>query len=544
MFKSILFRIILMIFSTWIVINLENIFSKWYYTVIIIIYFLGCVGLKMKQKDLIRLLWDFAFINITIYGKELHHPMVFIFAIIPLINAINFSGKKSHLGLLCLLTLTTLLIQFQKIETWIIIPIFSLAMMYLLSMRRYREWEIDKNLTASVDSYFTDPSMLKPHQIYGHIIKELNIYFGFKENRGIQQIRTYILRGNTLWLVNASDFLWERTWELSKDDICILKQERELKIINNENKAYLFYITIGEIEYVFTCVTYKADDIKLVFYRFKDIMRLTFSKISTLLCTEYRITERREKKFNEIKDNVLYVNQAVKAMHFIRNKMTPLSNLIAYHLEVDGMSVEIRSKIESKLKREVKQASKDLTEILNYANYLLDKSKNPFHGTEIYAITIHKMYLIISEIAERHMGKTVEVDQSIKQISNEELYIYTNLIECKVMFTDWLHNMSKYSNGDEKISMTMDNHFMTIHFENICTLDDENLNRLIHDMNSRGKDAVLEGKDYGYGIYIIKSIANDFGVEIHCSMHTSNNNKILSLDFKFKTHERKEDSHL
>lgn len=48
--------------------------------------------------------------------------------------------------------------------------------------------------------------MLKPHKIYKNIITELNNYFHFKEGQGIKLITTYVLKGETLWLVSASDF--------------------------------------------------------------------------------------------------------------------------------------------------------------------------------------------------------------------------------------------------------------------------------------------------------------------------------------------------
>ena len=59
-------------------------------------------------------------------------------------------------------------------------------------------------------------------------------------------------------------------------------------------------------------------------------------------------------------------------------------------------------------------------------------------------------------------------------------------------------------------------------------------------MNSKSKDAVLEGKEYGYGIYIIKSISKELGVEIIAYKKNDDVYKQLCLDFKFLIHERKE----
>lgn len=538
MLGSFLFRIILLMFSYWIVDHNENIFPKWEYYVFMVIYYTIYCFLKHKQKDILRLAWDFVLINVVIWGKELHDPMTFMLVIVPMINAINYTGKRSHLYLLSLLTLGTLMLHLRPFEPWIVIPIVALVIMYLTSVRTYRLWRTEKEITENVNGYFLDPLMLKPHKIYKNIITELNNYFHFKEGQGIKLITTYVLKGETLWLVSASDFLWTRTRHLENQQLQCLKKDKELRISDDNINTYLFYIPIGEVEYVFTCDISNASYVKLNFYKFKDMMRLTFSKMSILLSTEYRISERREEKFNEIKDNVLYVNQAVKVMHFIRNKMTPLSNLIAYHKEIGNMSDDILDKMKDRISKEANQAETDLSEILKFANYLLDKSKNPFLCTEIQEVSISKIYLIISEIAERAMQLPVTIDENIKLCADKGLCIHTNLVESKIMFTDWITNMMKYSTGSENISMYIEDGKLTVHFENQCRIKDKDIDKLVRDMNSYAKDAVLEGKEYGYGIYIIKSIARELDVEIFAKKQNKQDQAFMCLDFKYMIYER------
>lgn len=538
MLRSFLLRIILLMFSYWIVDHNENIFPKWEYYVFMVIYYTIYCFLKHKQKDILRLAWDFVLINVVIWGKELHDPMTFMLVIVPMINAINYTGKRSHLYLLSLLTLGTLMLHLSSFESWIVIPIVALAIMYLTSVRTYRLWKTEKEITENVNGYFLDPLMLKPHKIYKNIITELNNYFHFKEGQGIKLITTYVLKGETLWLVSASDFLWTRTRHLENQQLQGLKKDKELRISDDNINTYLFYIPIGEVEYVFTCDISNASYVTLNFYKFKDMMRLTFSKMSILLSTEYRISERREEKFNEIKDNVLYVNQAVKVMHFIRNKMTPLSNLIAYHKEIGNMSDDILDKMKDRISKEANQAETDLSEILKFANYLLDKSKNPFLCTEIQEVSISKIYLIISEIAERAMQLPVTIDENIKLCADKGLCIHTNLVESKIMFTDWITNMMKYSTGSENISMYIEDGKLTVHFENQCRIKDKDIDKLVRDMNSYAKDAVLEGKEYGYGIYIIKSIARELDVEISATKQNKQDQAFMCLDFKYMIYGR------
>lgn len=538
MLRSFLFRIILLMFSYWIVEHNENIFPKWEYYVLFVIYYTIYCFLKYKQKDILRLAWDFVLINVVIWGKELHDPMTFMLVIVPMINAINYTGKRSHLNLLSLLTLGTLMLHLRPFEPWIVIPILALAIMYLTSVRTYRAWRTEKEITENVNRYFLDPLMLKPHQIYESIITELNNYFHFKEGQGIKLITTYVLKGETLWLVSASDFLWTRTRQLENQQLQDLKKYKELRISDDDINTYLFYIPIGEFEYVFTCDVSNASSVTINFYKFKDMMRLAFSKMSILLSTEYRISERREEKFNEIKDSVLYVNQAVKVMHFIRNKMTPLSNLIAYHKEMGNMPDDILDKMKDRISKEANQAETDLSEILKFANYLLDKSKNPFLCTEIQEVSILKIYLIISEITERAMQLPVSVDEKIKSYADKGMCLHTNLVESKIMFTDWITNMMKYSTGCENISMYTEEGKLIVHFENQCRIKDKDIDKLVRDMNSNAKDAVLEGKEYGYGIYIIKSIARELDVEISAKKENKQDQAFMCLDFKYMIYGR------
>jgi len=540
MLHSLFFRLVLIIFSFWIVRHSENVVSEWYYYMLIVLYFLVYWYLKLKEKELLRLLWDFIFINAIIWDKELHDPMTFMLVIIPLINAINYTGGKPHLKLLSLLTLGTLLYHLRPFESWIILPITALAGMYGISTIRYKRWNMEMEITERVNSYFLDSSMLKPHHIYEAIINELNSFFKYKEGQGIKRMSTYILRGNRLWLVNASEFLWDRVLDLDTKTVSKLKEKKEIRLDYENEFIYMFFIPISNIEYVFTCNISKEKDIFFLFKDFKGIMKSTFQKMSILLCTEYRISERREQKFNEIKDSVLYVNQAVKVMHFIRNKMNPLTNLVAYHQEIDSISRDVRKKMEQRIKKEANQAEKDLSDVLKTADYLLDKSNNPFLGAQIQKISIIKIYVVVSEISERLMNQIVDTDETIRVENDTNMFVQSNLVECKIMFTDWINNIRKYSTGESKISMYINEGKLIIHFENQYDSNDFEIDKLLRDMNSKSKDAVFEGKEYGYGIYIIKSIAKELGVEIIAYKNIDDVCKQLCLDFKFLIHDRKE----
>jgi hypothetical protein len=435
----------------------------------------------------------------------------------------------------------------KPFESWSFLPFASFIMMWYFANSKYLEWKMENSIAQDVNKYFLDPQIIKPYQIYRNLINTINKYFDFKGDDEIQLIMTYTLKGSTLWLIDASDFLWNRMLILSERDVDTLKEKGILqRQYERDNIMLMYYIKFSEIEYVFTCVLPRSSRTIANRGTFDKIMRLTFSRISTLLVNEYRISQRREEKFNEIKDNILYVNQAVNAMHFIRNKLTPLKNLVAYHKVSDQIPSDTKDEMENRFKKEVLQAEKDLDEIIHFANYLLEESKNPYVSNSVEEISINKMYVILSEIVERFFEKEVVVDNAIKDDALRNFTFGVNLIEYKIMLVDWVNNMKKYSKGNELVSMRVDDKSLVIHFENEYQVSDEHtISLLTKNINSVGKDAVIQGTDKRncHGIHIIKSIAKNLGICVVAKKTSENQHNLLSLDFKFGIN-GKENSHI
>lgn len=99
--------------------------------------------------------------------------------------------------------------------------------MYLYSQLKDREWKTEKEISKHIDDYFLNPEQIdKPHHIYKRIINDLNQFFYLKPNDGIRKIIAYTLKDNILWLVNSSEFLWERY--VSLDDNTVVKLRKNI----------------------------------------------------------------------------------------------------------------------------------------------------------------------------------------------------------------------------------------------------------------------------------------------------------------------------
>lgn len=545
MIQSLLYRLIIVGVSIWIVIHKTiEIIPMWGYFGIMFVYLIVYWNLKKHEKSILRLLVDYIFINFIIYNTDVYSSIVFLLIILPIINAINFSGKSSHYLLLIILTCLTFFIQTDSIHTEILLSMVVLSIMYGYSKLKSREWIIEKEISQHIDAYFINPEQIeKPHQIYRRIIDDLNKFFYYEGENGIERISAYILKGNTLWLVNSSEFIWQRKIHLTEQDAEQLRKKTIFEFRDDSKLHSCYYVQRENVEYVFCCEM--LVNFQLKFHNYKKILNLTFSKASMLLNADYRIRNMRDKKFDEIKDNVLYVNQAVRVMHYIRNKMTPLSNVLAYYRISESIQEPIKKQMKQRIDREAEQADSDLKEILHFANYLLDKSNNPFLETELTEVSIKKLFIIMSEIVERQMDDIVNIDGLLHEVELEKYVSCLNLVECKIMLTDWVTNMKRYLKKFSLVSMGIQNDKLIFHFENDYSCHEGEINKLIRDLNSKGKDAVIEGKGNGHGIYIIKSIANKLGIDIIAKTDYKDDiGNIICLDLKFAIYERKEDSNI
>lgn len=540
MIQSVLYRLIIIGISIWIVIHKPiGIIPMWGYFGIMLLYLIIYWYLKKYEKSILRLLVDYIFINIVIYNADVYSSIVFLLIILPIINAINFSGRSSHYLLLIVLTILTFFIQTYSIHTEVLLSMVVLSIMYGYSKLRSREWMIEKEISQHIDAYFLDPEQIqKPHHIYRRIIDDLNKFFYYEGESGIKRISAYILKGNTLWLVNSSEFIWQRKMQITEQEAELLRKKTILEFEDDSKLHSHYYIQRENVEYVFCCEMLM--NFQLKFHNYKKILKLTFSKASMLLNADYRIRSMRDKKFDEIKDNVLYVNQAVRVMHYIRNKMTPLSNVLAYYRISESIQEPIKTKIKQRIDKEAEQADRDLKEILYFANYLLDKSNNPFLETELVEVSIKKLFIIMSEIVERQMDDVVNVDGLLQESDLDKYVSCLNLVECKIMLTDWISNMNRYLKKYSKISMGILDDKLIFHFENDYSCSEGEIGKLVRDLNSKGKDAVIEGKGSGHGIYIIKSIANKLDVDVMAKIiYKENIGNIISLDLKFAIYEQK-----
>lgn len=540
--NSLLFRILCIAYAIVIISISINQFPLWVYYVTIAMYFISYIILNKYSKC--RLLVDFIFTLVILWNKDINISYCYLFTLLPIINSINYSGKNKSFMTLYIGVCLCIVILEKNINIFNFIAPLFLFFIDLYTWQKRKTNDVLYELSEHVDSYFTQSEVIqKPHQIYKNIIKEINI---FLKGDYVDSIYSYILKDdNILWLINSSEFIWERTLVLSSDDIDSLKQTKSLYRIHDNKMYYYYLIKIDTMDYIFVSSMHKSIPIYYQLIGIDCIFIAVFSKIAKLLNSEYRVFEYKNKTFEEMREKLAYVNAATKIMHYMRNKLTPLTNIVEYYSSTEELSENIKDKMEARIKKEVKQSSRDLQEIIETADYMLEKSNNPLSALEIKDISIKKIFVILSEIDERLLSGIVLVNKEIMDLK-DNLVVRTSLTETKILFTDWINNMRKYKKDKCRIEFTVDKEYARIDFYNDYSISQKECDTLIKDINNNQKDAVLQRKTHG--IYQIKSIVQNLDIaikanrEVEIDKDTGEQNHYIHLSINYKLYNKNEDS--
>ena len=537
--SSLVYRLIIVLFGVYIVTSHDNIVPAPYYIILLPVYvllYLSFIGEKWKY---VRLVLDMLMVLAVLYGKAPLDNVCLVYALFPLISSITHTGSHSKYWPVLLLTF----LVFFVIDGGIVMSHYIIAALIwaagIQSWYNHRNNQFLSSITSHIDDYFADnDGSKKPHEIYKNIIEEINTYL---KNDYIKNIYSYTVKeNNVLWLVNSSVFMWDRTLKLKPALMDKLKERKYLSL--KEEGEMFFYVEQRGVSYVYRCET--AAPFERISYRkgfvVNYVLELTFAKISTLLASEYRISEARRKAFEETKGHIEYVTRALKVMHFVRNKLSPVNSVITFYNSLDAMEESKAKKMESRIKQEVHQANVDLAEIINMANYLLDKQNNPYGGADIENKNIKFLFVLLSEIVEQHLGGTVSVSDDIKNVEQRK-EVKVSTTQLKLLFTDIVSNIERYRKSDYTVEMGMDDENLIVRFTNdIYPKQESECSTLAKDINNKNNEGIVMRKSHG--VYNIKAAASVMGVELKAKIEGENKNKKYVLTTKFKMYGDKDSS--
>lgn len=519
--NSFIFRCLMAVYGIFLVFTYENVMPTWIYIIVSLIY--PFASLYLRRYDKIRLFCDFLYVFMIIYLKPTLNIDIYFFLILPVINNVNFTGNKRNYYLLYGGSFILLFcVSYLYYEKYIIFPylppiIFLMCInIYTDQRAKYRRF-ID-NLSMKIDDFYTNPEMItKPHEVYKGVIYETNQFLKDDIIDSIVCITKIPERDNYL-MVNASKFIWEYSFpqesQLNSMDKRVIA--RDIPIILDDieyRRNYLYYMKTSEIEYIFFLNLKKGLPFYYQFISGYLLFVPFFRKYSKLLLSQKRIAEVEKERRKELSNKVRFVHHSTTTMHFIRNRLSPLSNLAAIvERIIDSIPLEYRDLIQA----EIKNSQNDLKSLEKKADYLLDKDNNPISFTNVKPFSIASFFAILKKTWNEYFPerKIIVINNNKIDINDSSLKIETNIDGVEIVFTDWIRNMSKYSMDMESVYLNFIVEESKIHikFSNSHELSQEDQLSLKNAIVSNDRTEISRRKTHG--IYNMKQITNTLDISL------------------------------
>lgn len=517
---SILFRVILVLFGLIIVLTKENSLNILWYVFSIIPYLFIYVKTLFKNGiySKIRLLNDYAFIFLFVWGKELDFLSI-IYISLPIINSPNHSGEKKSFLLYVFYILSLFTIN-NFIWSWSFLTgVVMLCLINQISSLRYQYFNNITDLNNQIDIFLEkDLEINKTYKIYKDLIKALNsmkLLIGFKPN--ITQIACFRLVNKRVYLENSSEFIWS----YSIDENLVTKYHEGINKDNylghipltidgkdHNNNFFIFNKSKGQV-YLFLFISNEPLNNKIGLIYLKGVLFSTTNRISRVIGIENSIKLENKKMLQDFKNKYFHIQNAEKAMHFIRNRFNTLDNFI--EMSKDNISGNMDSEDLNIYKTELERLERNYKMLMERVKSILNKSDKPFSATKLEKKSLNYTFNLVRDTWLDYFSEfnvIINIDFNIR----EKHEIKINSDGFFILIADWISNIKKYSNQEQQVVFDENNDSFIITFVNNFHFEDKSeIDILMKDFNSTERDKILQRTSHG--VLIMKSILEEMNVK-------------------------------
>lgn len=520
--NSILFRLSLLCYAFVIILTNENIFDNLVYYIVLPLYIF--IYIKFIRFSLVRLLNDFGFILIVLWGKSPYDIYNFTFLLLPIINAINFSGKKKSLLLYFLTVLEFFILhsfssgdsEIKNLQALkVLLPIFFLGVINWYTHLRMKIKAFREELIEVVDTFYLNKEHIKkPHKIYGKFTEVIHSHINQVLIKEMYCFCINKASAEKIIIVNGTSFVWN--YEFQENDF--IKRLRIFKTLINEpviidgnhiEKNLIIYTNFDNNEYFYLFALNKNIPFYYSLIGFFRTIEPSLSKMSKILLSEKKLQEIKNEEIEKLSQKTQYVNRANNMMHYIRNRLSSFSNLSRM---LDNQSTVPDHKLEAFKKLLIDQNERSKIELKNItkrADDMLEKSKNPFFYKTLSDISIEKTFTTLRRnFLSYFPDEEIEVDV---KLSTQKRTVKLNEEGFEIFITDWLNNIKKYKNKNIRCTFIEENDNLCISFFNDHNQPKDEIAQLLQDLKSNDRNEII--KRTTYGLFIIKSTLDDMDIK-------------------------------
>lgn len=549
--NSILFRFVLISYSISLLFLFENYFDTYLYVILILVY-MSSYFLCLKYQKL-RLINDIGFMILITLGKNPNEVLIFIFLLLPIVNSINFSGVKKSPLLYIYTFITYLLLSCFFAHNYNLdflisnyTPIISLFFLWIIDQYtslRTKIRDFRESLNEVVDNFYTNKEVIKkPHKIYNLLINVINTKIKKDYIKELYCFTTINDKSN-LVVVNGTNFIWNYEFK-DNEFLRKLREKRQFVLntpltIDSDNKSnnISILIEIEDYEYIFVFVTSLTIPIYYLIIGLFRLLEPALSKMANILLSEKRLQELKTDELVKISERRLYVIRANKTMHYIRNRLGPITNLISLIEKINTVPKNKKEEFDQIFKSEKDRTKIELKDITERANYLLEKSNNPFNFNVKTKFSIRGTFSVFkrnffSYFPENEIKVTDGYD-------HEGKFVLLNEEGFEIFLSDWLNNIRKYKKANVYTEFNITENELIIKFSNDFTNTVASINKMIADLMSNDRNEIMQRTTHG--LYQIKTTLEEMQIPFTISL--SPNKELITLVLTIKIYQN-EDSNL
>lgn len=535
---SILFRMLIVGYSIFLLIYFDPEFNWWVNVGIIAVY--GLIYVLFYARDgwlsTIRLINDYIFIGVILFQLDKLDIYGYALLLAPILNTHNHSGDRKSM-LLYIIPLVIYLFVTDDLSIWIIFPFFLFLAINSFDHLRSKYFIFQQKLSSAIDDFFVnDYAIRRPHEIYKKIIPILNNNKILRKE--IEHILCFKIEKKTYSIVNGSTFIWN--FEILDKEIINKEIKNKSEILFNirlnvdgkviENNVVII-CQVNSHKYCFVLFSKNNLSLDRLPYSFfiSKILIPSFSRLALVLDAGLTQKKIELENLNRLEEKMTYVTNSVNSMHFIRNKLGPLKSYLAMVEDFnDTDDLDKKERIEPYLRKEREKLKTSFFLILEKADYILKKSNNPFNVYETSIFSVRKLFSEIRRIWGYYFLEEVfDINWTVPRDGTKG-YVRYNTTGLELVLSNWINNMQKYNNGKFGVRFIQSDKYYTVIFYNAFDNKKKNATLFVEEFNATERSEIIRRDSHG--LLEIK----DFLSQMQIPVKLSHLEGVVSLSLEFK----------
>lgn len=489
---------------------------------IMLYYVASIVSYKYNQTNIsnIRTILDLLLIGLVLNQYHTFDILSIGFLLMPVFylanQCDNLRGYVTIFGLYVIGYFTIPGIDIAKLTiVFFILACLNAFVQYRLALTR----DID-NLNRLIDKIMV-VNFGKLYKIYDECIPILNKTFVSPQIRNIYCFR---YEEGKFRIANGSTPIFNFELDTSiltqilRDNPNTLHVNVPFKI-NGEKCKHDYLITFkipdSEISYIFIADVENSNIFRIL-YQFR-LMISFLSRLSRLLEVNYKLRANEIASVKEMTNNLNYINAAQQAMHFIKNKLSPVKNYFA-ELEMYEKCRDLATKerMKERLDAEKSNAEQSFTIAINRANYIVSKMYTSQMFSEVEK---HKFIVLLNNVRDiwQSYGFSQRDSEIVDICVETPLFVTFNRYGMDQVLTNWISNMNNYGNSNSRYTVNEDADYYILRFINATDANANVQAEFVKCYNQNDRDEII--KRNWHGLMEIKEALEQMNIPNEMSLN-------------------------